>query len=211
MERLKGTIVDWNDDRGYGFIEPAAGGKKVFCHIRSFSVRVKRPISGDRVTYLLSNGKQDRPQATSVRPSGLEDAKYGSTARKQKPNPQRAEPTLFRAMCVTAFFATLVALVVMARLPWYVPIAYLVMSGITLFAYAFDKSAALNKRWRTQEQTLHFLELAGGWPGAWLAQLMFQHKRRKVSFMVEFWICALINLAALSWYAINLTTHTAVK
>lgn len=203
MERLKGTLVDWNDDRGYGFIEPAAGGRRVFCHIRAFSIRVKRPISGDRVTYLIATDKQGRPQATSVRPLGLEDAKYGSTACKPKQSSHRNQLPLIRAACVATFFAVLIGLVVTARLPWYVPTAYLVMSGITIFAYAFDKSAAMNKRWRTQEQSLHLMEIAGGWPGAWLAQSMFQHKHRKVSFMVEFWVCALINVGLLAWYIVT--------
>ena len=201
-ERTKGTLVDWNDDRGYGFIEPAAGGKRVFCHIRAFSVRVKRPISGDRVTYLLSKDKQGRLQATSVRPSGLEDAKYRSTRRKPAVRPHRNQPPFLRAACVAVFFATLIGLAVMKRLAWHIPVAYVVMSGVTILAYAFDKNAAVNQRPRTREQSLHLMEIAGGWPGAWLAQALFRHKHRKVSFMVEFWICAVINVGTLGWWIV---------
>jgi len=206
VKRSKGTLVDWRDDRGYGFIEPAASGKRVFCHIRAFTVRVKRPISGDRVTYLLATDKQGRPQATDVRPLGLEDAQYRSTARKSKPRSRSQQPPLIRAACVMIFFTVLIGLVVTAGLPWYVPIGYVVMSGITMFAYAFDKNAAMNKRRRTQEQSLHLMGIAGGWPGAWLAQAMFRHKHRKVSFMVEFWICTLINIGLLAWYTLTLAS-----
>lgn len=29
--RLKGTLTDWNDDRGFGFLEPECGGERAFC------------------------------------------------------------------------------------------------------------------------------------------------------------------------------------
>ena len=40
----------------------------------------------------------------------------------------------------------------------------------TFFTYALDKSAARQNACRTPERTLHFLALAGGWPGALLAR-----------------------------------------
>ena len=32
--RLKGTLIEWNDDRGFGFLEPERGGERAFCHIK---------------------------------------------------------------------------------------------------------------------------------------------------------------------------------
>jgi len=74
--RLKGTLVDWNDDRGFGFIEPADGGSRVFCHVKAFEVRVRRPMAGDRLTYDLAKGPDGRTSAARVRPVGLEEAGY---------------------------------------------------------------------------------------------------------------------------------------
>jgi cold shock CspA family protein len=74
--RLTGTLVEWNDDRGFGFIEPAEGGGRIFCHIKAFDVRVRRPIAGDRVTYEVTKGSDGRSAAAHVRPVGLEDAAY---------------------------------------------------------------------------------------------------------------------------------------
>jgi cold shock CspA family protein len=41
--RFKGTIAEWNDDRGFGFIKPADGGDRGFCHIKAFQERSQRP------------------------------------------------------------------------------------------------------------------------------------------------------------------------
>jgi len=208
--RSTGTLVEWNDDRGFGFVE-SADGTRVFCHVKAFAVRVRRPTPGDRLTYSIVRDAQGRPRATSVRPVGLEDARYNANIGRKTLPSSRAAPPSRRAEKSRAFplalagvasFAALLAyLGVTARIPPIVPLGYLVMSAVTIAAYAFDKSAAMNGRWRTQEQTLHLLELAGGWPGAWLAQTLFRHKSRKTSFRIEFWFCVAFNLAALLWFA----------
>jgi uncharacterized membrane protein YsdA (DUF1294 family) len=46
---------------------------------------------------------------------------------------------------------------------------------------------------------LHLIALAGGWPGALLAQKVLRHKSSKQSFQVVFWVTVLLNCAALSW------------
>jgi uncharacterized membrane protein YsdA (DUF1294 family) len=69
-------------------------------------------------------------------------------------------------------------------------------------AYAIDKSAAVSGRWRTPEQTLHLFSLAGGWPGALLAQQVLRHKTSKESFIAAFWLTVLLNAAAfVAWHA----------
>jgi uncharacterized membrane protein YsdA (DUF1294 family) len=89
------------------------------------------------------------------------------------------------------------------RLPWIASVVYLSASAVTVVAYAFDKSAAMNGQWRTQESTLHLLALVGGWPGAWIAQRLFRHKTRKSSFMAAFVVSVLLNVTALAWVIIE--------
>ena len=79
--RFKGTLTEWKDDRGFGFIEPAEGGSRVFCHIKAFDVRVRRPVAGDRVTYEVGKDALGRLTANKVRPVGLEEAQYQSNVR----------------------------------------------------------------------------------------------------------------------------------
>jgi cold shock CspA family protein len=85
--RFKGTLVDWKDDRGFGFIEPAEGGARIFCHLKAFEVRVRRPMAGDKLTYEIGKDAQGRVNAIKVRPVGLEDAQYQSNIGSRR-NPK---------------------------------------------------------------------------------------------------------------------------
>ena len=78
--RFKGTLIDWKDDRGFGFIEPAEGGARIFCHLKAFEVRVRRPMPGDKLTCEVGEDAQGRVCAVRVRPVGLEDARYQSNS-----------------------------------------------------------------------------------------------------------------------------------
>jgi uncharacterized membrane protein YsdA (DUF1294 family) len=89
--------------------------------------------------------------------------------------------------------------VVLGRLPPVVLGLYLGASSVAFLAYALDKSAAVNDRWRTRERTLHLLALVGGWPGALAAQGLLRHKTRKVSFQGLFWATVVLNCCALAW------------
>jgi uncharacterized membrane protein YsdA (DUF1294 family) len=42
------------------------------------------------------------------------------------------------------------------------------------------------------------MELVGGWPGALLAQQVFRHKTRKLSYQVVFW--TIVVLHAVGWF-----------
>ena len=43
------------------------------------------------------------------------------------------------------------------------------------------------------------LGLAGGWPGALIAQQTLRHKSKKTSFIVALWVTVLVNGIALAW------------
>ncbi|MFZ5493406.1 MAG: DUF1294 domain-containing protein [Pseudomonadota bacterium] len=103
---------------------------------------------------------------------------------------------------------------------------YVGVSVWTFLMYAFDKAAAQRGAWRTPESThgpqlarvlvqgarrgawrtpestLHLLGLAGGWPGALLAQQLLRHKSSKPSFVAMFWVTVIANIAAfMVWHA----------
>lgn len=184
-----GRITSWNDERGFGFITPIDGGRRVFVHISAFVNRTRRPQGDEPVTYQLETDHQGRPRACGVSFDG--DRLNRSTRDRRQ---------VTGSLIVAACFLSLVALLALAgRLPFLLLVIYCFMSTVTFAAYASDKSAARRGQWRTSEGMLHLLGLSGGWPGALVARHVFHHKSRKPSFIVEFWGTVLVNCGALGW------------
>ena len=83
-----------------------------------------------------------------------------------------------RSLALFALLCLLPLLGSLHRLGSALPLAlYAVASLLTFFLYWRDKHSALKDRWRTPETTLHLFQLAGGWPGALLAQQVFVTRR----------------------------------
>ena len=80
----------------------------------------------------------------------------------------------------------------------WVAAVYLVASGVTFAVYARDRRAAIGGGRRTSERTLHWLALAGGWPGALLAQRLLRHKTRKPFFRTMLWLTVALHVVALA-------------
>lgn len=77
-------------------------------------------------------------------------------------------------------------------------LAFVLNSLLEILFYREDKLLAERQEWRIPEATLHFWELFCGWPGALFAQSCFRHKWKKLSFMVVFWLCVIVNVAAVA-------------
>lgn len=186
--RNKGKIASWNDDKGFGFIIPLDGGDRVFVHIKAFRNRSRRPELHETVSYSVDKDDQGRTRAVNAKLAG---------DKLPKKSKYRSGPPA--KIIAFLFFSAIGISILQANLPLLVLGAYLLMSAITFIAYAIDKSAAKAGRWRTSEATLHMLGLAGGWPGALLAQQILRHKSKKTSFRVVFWITVVLNCAGFAW------------
>lgn len=79
-------------------------------------------------------------------------------------------------------------------------IAYAVVSVVCFVLYAVDKQAARRGMPRTRERTLLLAGLAGGWPGALLAQRWLRHKSAKVEFQVKSWVTVGVNAGCVFWF-----------
>jgi uncharacterized membrane protein YsdA (DUF1294 family)/cold shock CspA family protein len=186
--RTKGKITFWNDEKGFGFTTPRAGGKQVFVHIKAFNSRNRRPEINQCVTYALSTNKQGRPCAVKATLAG------DRISQKTKRNIGSL------SVIGAVFFLVIVGVSVhSAKIPTLILALYMVGSLITFIMYSVDKSAAKKGAWRTQEGTLHLLSLIGGWPGALIAQQTLRHKSKKQSFRFIFWITVLLNCGAFVW------------
>lgn len=186
--RYQGKITSWKDDKGFGFITPNGGGNQVFAHIKSFSNRQRRPAGNELVTYELQVDAKGRAQAESI--SFVGEQATESNAR----NRGNIAPTF------AVFFLMFVAATALAgKVPFGVLWLYIGASVVAYLAYAVDKSAAINNRWRTQENTLHMFGLIGGWPGALAAQRILRHKSKKASFQAMFWTTVVMNCFGFGW------------
>lgn len=99
----------------------------------------------------------------------------------------------------TLFMGVVGVLAVRGLVPAAVPVFYAATSVAAAIAYRLDKSAAERNAWRTSERMLHFMAVMGGWPGALVAQEVFRHKSRKLSFRLVFWTTVALNCGALTW------------
>lgn len=78
---------------------------------------------------------------------------------------------------------------------WAPLVVYPLASLVRLLLYWQDKQQARTQAWRTPEKVLHASELCGGWPGALVAQQLFRHKTRKVSYQATFWVIVMLHQA----------------
>lgn len=178
--RTKGKITSWNDKKGFGFITPSTGGKQIFVHIKAFSDRNRRPDINQLVTYTLSVDREGRPCATNA-------TRAGDQA------PERAKHSNASAIAAVFFLVIVFMAVLTAKIPLVILGIYIIASLWTFIIYSKDKSAAKKGDWRTPEKTLHLLSLAGGWPGALVAQQELRHKSKKESFRSAFWLTVILN------------------
>lgn len=214
---LRGKLKNWNDQKGFGFIVPEQGGPDVFAHISAMRGDC-RPAAGDQVLYVDgrdANGRlraehirldapmtldrpaiRRRPQLQQTRPTALRAEKQLPAQRTQLSSSGsirqlRVKLLIFLGLCALPLFGSLQVLLNQhALLPL---LAYVLASVLAFLLYWYDKQSAQKGRWRTQENTLHLCELAGGWPGALLAQQVFRHKTRKTSYQLLFWGIVLLH------------------
>jgi uncharacterized membrane protein YsdA (DUF1294 family)/cold shock CspA family protein len=184
----RGTITEWNDAKGYGFVTPESGGARVFVHVSSLPRGRSRPRGGEVVVYEVGPGRAGKPQAVGVQ-------YVGPTAPA---DPGRTASGAAWA-AGAAFLAAITALALLGRAPLWSPLPYAVMSLFAFAAYDADKRKAQAGAWRTPEATLHLLEFLGGWPGALIAQRRFRHKTRKTEYQAVFWAIVLAHLGFWGW------------
>jgi len=64
---FEGRLQQWNDERGFGFIEVEAMRERVFVHARALPPGGTRPATGARLVFDVERDAQGRKRAVSVR------------------------------------------------------------------------------------------------------------------------------------------------
>lgn len=189
--RSNGVIKSWNDERGFGFIELRPGGPEIFVHINAFPRDAGRPQASQRVSFEVELGPRGK-RARNVKWIGAAPPPRAKRSDRDS-EVQRGTGTL---VVIPAFVIVYLVVGFLWQSPLLFALIYLIASPVTFLTYARDKSFAERGEWRTPEGTLHLLSLAGGWPGALLAQQLLRHKSAKAEFRAVFWATVVMNIAA---------------
>lgn len=198
--RFEGVIQTWNDERGFGFIEPTQGGDSVFVHIKALPIRHGRPVAGQRVTFEVELSAEGKKRAKSV--EAFRASRRAAPPRQNSP----AQWGTLSLFAIALLFVVYMAVDMVWRVSAWFAFAYVAVSALAFGVYAVDKQAAAGNHRRVPENTLHLIALAGGWPGALVAQQVLRHKSSKAVFRATFWSTVVMNmLAFVAIHALGLT------
>lgn len=64
--RTHGTLIKWDDARGFGFVRSAHGDAEIFVHIAAFPRDGVRPRLGELISFDLEQDAEGRPRAVRV-------------------------------------------------------------------------------------------------------------------------------------------------
>ena len=218
--KKQGAVVRWDDAKGFGFIHSPQSSAQLFFHIRDWRGNTA-PVLNQPVSFEDIHVGGKGPRAMDVRP---DHERATSPVRPRSPAarpptqnrypPQRTPPSRSTAptrqasaawpahLLMLIWAGLLIGGVGLGRLSVWVLPAALVLNLLTFYAYWQDKHAATHGRWRTAEDTLHLLGLAGGWAGAWFAHQILRHKSSKQAFRSVYWATTFIHVASLALWVL---------
>ena len=213
--QVRGKVVRWNEDRGFGFIRGNASAAEVFFHVRDFRGESGRPAEGLDVVFEEIHVGGKGPRAVAVRPALQLEPMRRPQHQSQSPRTSvsaphrsgaRRTPHQASAQRETSSGAAILLPLILVyaaalgwgvwtkRLPGWAPLTLLAINVATFMAYWQDKYAASKRLWRTPENALHVWSALGGWPAAWAAQQVLRHKSRKAEFLSVYRSTLLLNL-----------------
>lgn len=194
---MRGEIVQFDAGKGFGFVKVAGQPKDIFIHQTDVTNGV-RLHSGMTVEFEVRTTTKG-PRAANVIAAG-EGAKNKPTGHAAVRS-RRTSPYLIFTVAALAIVAV-VGGGLLLLFGWFWLLDYLIAINVAAFAlYGYDKRAAQGDRLRVPERVLHGVELLGGTPGAFLAQRVFHHKTRKVSYRIVFWLIFAVQAAAvIAWF-----------
>jgi len=195
MARQNGELVQWNDERGFGFIA-GDDGQRSFVHISDIGRIATRPRAGDRVSFTLGRGSDGRLAAKDVKIAGANP--LNSEAKHRGAPAPAAAGIGVRGVTAGVIMALALADHLLGRAPAWLPLAYVVIGAASIVVYWLDKRAAKAGNWRVAEVRLHIIDAIGGIAGGLVAQQLLRHKTSKQSFMVATALIATGHIAALA-------------
>lgn len=87
--RMEGSLSQWNDERGFGFIAPREGGPELFVHISAFPRDGRRPATGERLWFEVEVDARGRKRAVKLARSGDTLPTVPRRQARSAPRPRR--------------------------------------------------------------------------------------------------------------------------
>lgn len=206
--RFEGSLIQWNDERGFGWIKANGGDEKIFVHISAFVPRPpadQRPQVGQMLEFSVGMDK-GKKRAEQVSWRGMQSKPHAAQNAPQQRNGRSAASaggwhasSRFSYGVVLIWLLLVLAYTLIWSSPQWLWPGYALMSVLTFALYSQDKWAAKHGRWRVAEKNLQTMALLGGWPGAVLGQQWLRHKSSKTEFQLQFWLLVFVHIAVMLW------------
>ena len=95
---VKGRLVRWNEDRGFGFIESSVIENDIFIHISELKSMSRRPLLNDVIYFNVAKEKDGKIKAVNARIAGVSFKKH--TAHAPKIKKTTLKPILFASVLI---------------------------------------------------------------------------------------------------------------
>jgi uncharacterized membrane protein YsdA (DUF1294 family)/cold shock CspA family protein len=195
MARVQASLVEWLDDKGYGFARQPGGTERIFVHAKALEKGMPHLKKGDELELEIVPGKQGKPAVRNVRVLGARDI---------------ARILPYHVITAVMLFILVQLVVITGRGPFGLSVYYVFMAGASLYLYSRDKQAALFGWWRISERTLLSVDLLGGIIGGLLAQHRYRHKQSKQSYQVKIFVIVVFHALLLGVWGSGLVTLTTI-
>ena len=182
MTRVQASLVEWKDDKGYGFARLPGGTDRIFVHAKSLQHSAPRPKKGDVLELELVEGRKG-PAAENVRV--LTDIEI-------------AHRLPYHVVTATMLFILAQLVVILGKAPFGLVVFYTLMGALSIYLYGRDKQAAIAGLWRVSENQLLAVDLFGGIIGGLLAQQRYWHKTSKEKYQTRVYAIVVLHAGLLA-------------
>ncbi len=178
VNRVQANIVEWFDNKGYGFARLIGGTDRIFVHAKSLDKGLSRLKKGDELELEIITGRMGRPAAKDVKLLNKQDL---------------AKKIPYHLYTSAILLLIVQLLIILKQINFSLLTIYIFMSFISLFLYHYDKRAAQFGWSRIREYQLLAVDFFGGIIGGLIAQVRYRHKTSKAKFQTATLITVVIH------------------
>lgn len=139
---MKGKIISWKEDKGFGFISTDDKSEKIFFHISSVKKATRKPEVGDDVVFEVAKDSQGRLKATHLLLEGVALSNNVSTKKIITDPVKKDAIDYFIILVLVLLLASLIKLFVQDAKPESAMMPGIVFIIVLMFLFARKKQPA---------------------------------------------------------------------